>query len=78
MCLPFLSSLSGGRTLRIFFGFRHQSCSGRMQFQRTQGNHKATPISTVRKMRSWVLRLVRSTLEGEMKIPACQTPMYCI
>jgi len=47
---------------RIFLGLRHQSCSGLMQFQRTHGNHKAMPISMVRKMTSWVFRLVRSTL----------------
>merc|ERR1719242_1154920 len=33
-----------------------------MQFQRTQGNQSATPISTTRKMTTWVLREVRSTL----------------
>ena len=58
-----LAPLSGGMRSRIFFGLRHQSCSGRMQFQRTQGNHSATPISTVRKMTSCVLREDRSTLQ---------------
>ena len=48
---------------KIFFGLRHQSCSGRMQFQSTQGNHKATPISMVRKTMSCVFRLVRLTLK---------------
>lgn len=48
---------------KIFFGLRHHSCSGRMQFQSTQGNHKATPISMVRKTMSWVFRLVRLTLK---------------
>ena len=47
----------------IFFGLRHQSCSGRIQFQSTQGNQRGTPISIVRKTMSCVLRLVKSTLK---------------
>ena len=58
-------SRSGGNLSKIFLGFKHQSCSGRMQFQSTQGNHKAIPISMVRKMISWVFRLVRLTLQKE-------------
>merc|ERR1719225_1533819 len=50
-----------GPVLIIFFGLRIQSCSGRMQFQRTQGNQSATPISTTRKMMTCVFCEVRST-----------------
>lgn len=58
----------GGNLSRIFFGFRHHNWSGRMQFQRTHGNHKATPISTVRKTISWVFRLCKSTLRRMRQI----------
>ena len=58
-----LSRRDWGNLSNIFFGFKHQSCSGLIQFQRTQGNHKAIPISMVRKTISWVLRLIRLTLK---------------
>jgi hypothetical protein len=34
-----------------------------MQFHRTQGNQRAMPISMILKTRSWVFRLLRSTLK---------------
>ena len=63
MVLVSLQSRSGGNLSRIFFGLRHHNCSGRMQFQSTQGNHSATPISMVRNTISCVLRLVKFTLK---------------
>ena len=63
MVLVSLQSRSGGNLSRIFFGLRHHNCSGRMQFQSTHGNQRATPISMVRNTMSCVLRLVKFTLK---------------
>ena len=66
MVLGSLQFRSGGNLSRIFFGLRHHNCSGRMQFQSTQGNQRATPISMVRNTMSCVLRLVKFTLKKKM------------
>ena len=63
MVLVSLQSRSGGNLSRIFFGLRHHNCSGRIQFQSTHGNQRATPISMVRNTMSCVLRLVKFTLK---------------
>ena len=68
-----LSRRDWGNLSNIFLGFKHQSCSGLIQFQRTQGNHKAIPISMVRKTISWVLRLVRLTLKQRIIVVCTDT-----
>jgi len=51
----FLFSIVAGTSLFRFL-------PGLMQFQSTQGNQSAIPISIVLKTMSWVLRLLKSTL----------------
>lgn len=59
--------------LRIFFGLRIHSCSGDMQFHKTQGNHRATPSSTTRKMMSYAFLDIKGTLE----IQCCPSLSLC-
>ena len=63
ICCPSSSERSMSSFLRIFLGLRIHSCSGDMQFHRTQGNHRATPSSTTRKMMSYAFLDIKGTLE---------------
>ena len=49
-----------------------------MQFQRTHGNQRAMPISMILKTRSWVFRLLRSTLKEENRLEPVSLTIFLV